>query len=76
MKIIKIGDSYINLENITHADFETTPQGLTCAVFFNCQVTDGNGCNGVQASKTFTAAAAQALKAYLELRTKPMERDS
>jgi hypothetical protein len=73
MKIVKIGETYINFDNVTHADFETTPQGLTCAVYFNCQITDGSGHNGIQASKTFTGAAARDMKAFLELRVKPME---
>jgi hypothetical protein len=76
MKLIKIGDCYINYENITHADFETSAHGLTCTVHFNCQITDSNGCNGVQASKTFTAADARALKAWLDLRINKMEQES
>jgi len=76
MKFVKIGDTYINMETVTHAEFDASPHGMTCAVFFTCQTTDENGCNGVQASRTFTGANAQALKAYLELRTKPMEDDS
>jgi hypothetical protein len=73
MKIVKIGECYLNLENITHAEFETTPQGLACTVYFNCQVTDHNGGNGLQATKTFTAGAARDLKAWLDLRIKVME---
>jgi hypothetical protein len=73
MKIVKIGETYLNLDNVTHAEFETTPHGLVCTVFLNCQVTDNNGCNGVQASITFTAAAARDLKAWLELRLKTLE---
>jgi hypothetical protein len=73
MKIVKIGECYVNLENVTHAEFETTPQGLTCTVFLNCQITDRNGSNGVQASKTFTATAARELKAWLDLRLKTLE---
>jgi hypothetical protein len=73
MKIVKIGETYLNLENVTHAEFETSPHGLVCTVFFNCQTTDRNGSNGVQASKTFTAGAARDLKAWLELRLKTME---
>jgi hypothetical protein len=73
MKIVKIGETYINLENVTHAEFETTPNGLVCNVFFNCQITDSNGCNGVQASQTFTGAAARELKAWMDLRLKTPE---
>jgi hypothetical protein len=73
MKIVKIGDCYLNVENITHAEFETSPHGLTCTVFFNCQITDRNGSNGVQASKTLTADAARDLRAWLDLRLKTME---
>jgi hypothetical protein len=73
MKIVKIDDTYLNLENVTHAEFETTPHGLTCTVFFNCQITDRNGSNGVQATKTFTGAAARDFKAWLELRLKTLE---
>jgi hypothetical protein len=76
MKMVKISDTYINFDNVTHADFETSPQGLMCTVFFNCQITDRSGCNGIQASKTFTSTAAHDLRAYLELRVKPMEPDS
>jgi hypothetical protein len=77
MKLVKIGDCYLNLENITHADFETTPHGLICAVYFNCQITDGDSHNGIQASKIFTAAAARELKACLDLRLlSSMEREA
>jgi hypothetical protein len=66
MKIVKIGESYLNLNNVTHVQFETSTQGLMCTVFLNCQVTDRSGCNGIQACKTFTAAAAKDLKAILD----------
>jgi hypothetical protein len=66
MNVIKIGDCYLNTSNITHVIFETSTHGLMCVVHFNCQVTDRNGCNGIQASKTFTAADAQDLKAWLD----------
>jgi hypothetical protein len=72
MKIVKIGDNYLNLDNVTHAEFETTPHGLVCTVFFNCQITDNNGRDGVQASITFSAADARDLKAWFELRVKTM----
>jgi len=75
MKIVKIGDCYLNLENITHAEFETSQNELSCTVYFNCQASDRDASPGTQASKTFTAAAARDLKAWLELRTKTMERD-
>jgi hypothetical protein len=75
MKIVKIGDCYLNLENITHAEFETSPDGLSCTVYFNCPANDRNENQGTQASKTFTAAAARDLKAWLELRTKTMEKE-
>jgi hypothetical protein len=75
MKLVKIGDCYLNLENITHADFATTPEGLTCTVYFNCQTTDGDGRNAIQATKTFTAAAARDLKAWLDLRLISMEKE-
>ena len=73
MKIVKIGDCYLNWENITHAEFDTASEGLTCTVYFNCQTTEIEGRAGVQASKTFTAGAARDLKAWLELRAKTME---
>ena len=73
MKLVKIGDIYINLENITHVEFETSTHGLKCTVYFNCQTTDSNGCNGVQASTTLTADAARDLKAWLDLRLKVLE---
>ncbi len=76
MRIIKIGECYINLDNVTHADFEASANGLICTVFFNCQITDGSGCKGIQASKTFAAAAARDLKAWLELRVKTMAQES
>jgi hypothetical protein len=66
MKLVKIGDCYLNLNNITHVQFETSPQGMMAIVFFNCQVTDRNGCNGIQSCKTFTAGAAKELKDLLE----------
>ncbi len=73
MKFIKVGDCFINPENITHADFETSAHGLMCTVHFNCQITDRNGCNGIQASKTFTATDARDLKAWLDLRINTVE---
>ena len=76
MKLAKIGETYLNLENVTHAEFETTPHGLTCTVFFNCQTTDSNGGNGVQASVAFTSTAARELKAWLDLRLKSLETGS
>jgi hypothetical protein len=76
MKIVKIGDCYLNLDNVTHAEFATSPQGLTCTVFFNCQITDGAGCNGIQASKTFAATDARSAKAWLDLRINSMEQQS
>ena len=76
MKLVKIGDCYLNIENITHADFETTPNGLTCTIYFNCQVSDGDGRNGVQAAKIFTAVGARDLKAWLDLRLISMEKES
>jgi hypothetical protein len=66
MKIVKIADCYVNLDNVTHVVVETTAQGVMCTVFFNCQITDRNGCNGIQACKTFTAAAGKALLQILD----------
>ena len=66
MKIVKIGDCFLNLSNVTHVQFETSSQGMMCTVFLNCQITDRNGCNGIQACKTFTAAAAKELKIILD----------
>jgi hypothetical protein len=66
MNLIKVGECYVNLENITHAEFETSTHGLMCTAHFNCQITDRNGCNGIQASKTFTAGEAQTVKAWLD----------
>ena len=76
MKLLKIGETYLNLENVTHADFATSPQGLTCTVFFNCPITDGAGGAGIQACKTFTATEARAIKAWLDLRINSMEQQS
>ena len=66
MKYVKIGDCYLNLDNVTHVQFETSAQGIMCTAYLNCQVTDRSGCNGIQACKTFTAAAAKDLKAVLD----------
>jgi hypothetical protein len=76
MKLVKIGDCYLNLENITHADFATAPHGLICTVYFNFQITDGDRGNSIQASKTFTAAAARDLKAWLDLRLISIDKES
>jgi hypothetical protein len=76
MKIVKIGDCYLNLDNVTHAEFATAPQGMMCTVFFNCEVADGASHNGVQASKTFIATEARALRAWLDLRLNSMEQHS
>jgi len=76
MKLLKIGDCYLNLENVTHVDFATSPQGSTCTVFFNCEVTDGAGGTGIQASKTFAATEARTFKAWLDLRINSMEQQS
>jgi hypothetical protein len=76
MKLLKIGECYLNVENVTHAEFATPPQGLACTVFFNCQITDGADGNGVQACKTFTATDARALKSWLDLRINTMEQQS
>jgi len=73
MKIVKIGDCFLNLENVTHVDFENSATSVMCTLYFNCQITDRNGCNGIQASKTFTAEAARELRAWLEVRTSSME---
>jgi hypothetical protein len=73
MKIVKIGDCYLNWDNVTHAEFEPQSEVMACTVYFNCHVTEIQGKAGVQASKTFTAAAARDLKAWLELRAKTME---
>jgi hypothetical protein len=76
MKLLKIGDCYLNFENVTHVDFATSPQGSTSTVFFNCQITDGAGGTGIQASRTFTATDARTLKAWLDLRINSMEQQS
>jgi len=76
MILLKIGDCYLNLENVTHTDVTTSAQGLMCKVFFNCQITDGAGGPGIQACKTFTATDARTLKAWLDLRINSMEQQS
>jgi hypothetical protein len=77
MRLVKIGDCYVNLENITHAEFETTEHGTTCTIYFNCQVSDGDSSGAVQASRVFSAAAARELKACLDLRLlSSMEREA
>ena len=76
MKLFKIGDCYLNLENVTHVDFPVSPKGLTCTVFFNCQGTDGAGAAAIQASKIFNGVEARNLKAWLDLRINSMEQQS
>ncbi|HEV7928027.1 MAG TPA: hypothetical protein VGR14_21935 [Verrucomicrobiae bacterium] len=68
MRLVKIGDCYINVENVTHAEFETTEHGTTCTVYFNCQVSDGDSRGGVQATLVVSGTAARELKAWLDLR--------
>jgi hypothetical protein len=76
MKLFKVGDCYLNLENVTHAEFVTSSQGLAGTVFFNCQITDDAGGKGVQATKTFVGADARSLKAWMDLRLNAMEQHS
>jgi hypothetical protein len=73
MRLVKIGDCYVNLENITHAEFDTTEHGTTCTIYFNCAVSEG----AVQASRVFSGTAARELKACLDLRLlSSMEREA
>jgi hypothetical protein len=76
MKLVKIGDCYLNLENITHVDFETSPEGSECTVYFDCPITDRDGHTSIQSSKTFTATAARDLKAWLDLRLISIEKEA
>jgi len=76
MKILRIGDCYFNISNITHIQFETSPQGLMAVVFLNCQITDRNGCNGIQATKTLTAAGAKELRLWLDQNLEGAQPDS
>jgi hypothetical protein len=66
MNLIKIGDCYFNLAGITHIEFENEMRGLICTVHFNCQITDRDGANGIQACKILTGAAARELRNILD----------
>jgi len=66
MNLFKIGDCYLNLACVTHIDMENESRGLLCTVHFNCQITDRDGSNGIQAVKIFTGAAAKELKSVLD----------
>jgi hypothetical protein len=66
MNLIKIGDCYLNVAGITHIELENEMRGLICTVHFNCQITDRDGSNGIQACKIFTGAAAKELKNILD----------
>ena len=66
MNILKVGDCYLNLDCVTHVDMENESRGLLCTVHFNCQVTDRDGSNGIQACKIFIGSAAKELKTVLD----------
>ena len=66
MSILKVGDCYLNLAGVTHIELENESRGLLCTVHFNCQITDRDGSNGIQACKIFTGSAAKELKAALD----------
>ena len=77
MRLVKIGDCYVNLENITHAEFDTTEHGTACTIYFNCAVSEGDSQGAVQASRVFSGTAARELKACLDLRLlSSMEREA
>lgn len=66
MNLLKIGDCYLNLACVTHIDMENETRGLLCTVHFNCQITDRDGSNGIQACKILTGNAAKELKSVLD----------
>jgi hypothetical protein len=66
MNLLKVGDYYLNLPCITHIELENESRGLLCTVHFNCQVTDRDGSNGIQACKIFTGSAAKELRVTLD----------
>ena len=66
MNIIKVGDCYLNMACVTHVELENESRGLICTVHFNCQVTDRDGANGIQACKIFTGATAKDFKNVLD----------
>jgi hypothetical protein len=77
MRLVKVGDCYVNLENMTHAEFDTTEHGTTCTIYFNCQVSESASEGAVQASRVFSGTAARELKACLDLRLlSSMEREA
>jgi hypothetical protein len=66
MELLRVGDCYLNMRNVTHIELENEQRGLICTVYFNTQVTDREGANGIQSCKIFTGTAARDLKALLD----------
>ena len=62
--LIKIGDTYLNLNLVTHVTFE----GHEATVHLACQVTDLEGKNGTQNRITFDADEAHELLWHLQQR--------
>ena len=62
--LIKIGDTFVNLNLVTHVTFA----GHEATVHLACQVTDLEGKNGAQSSITFDADEAHDLLWHLHQR--------
>ncbi len=62
--LIKIGDTFVNLNLVTHVTFA----GHEATVYLACQVTDLEGKNGTQNSITFDADEAHELLWHLQQR--------
>ncbi|OAI43378.1 hypothetical protein AYO41_02040 [Verrucomicrobia bacterium SCGC AG-212-E04] len=62
--LLKLGDIYLNLNLVTHVVFE----GHGASVYLACQVTDGDGHNGVQPVITFEGPEAHELRWHLQQR--------
>jgi len=70
MKLARIDDFYLNLDNVTHVEFVPSGQGQQCTVYFNCEVGNGGNAAGGQVRKTLGEAASRQLRAILDLSLK------
>jgi hypothetical protein len=62
--LIKIGDTFVNMNLVTHVAFA----GHEATVYLACQVTDLEGKNGTQSNLTFDADEAHELLWHLHQR--------
>ena len=62
--LIKIGETFLNLNLVTHVTFE----GHGATVYLACQVTDVDGKNGTQQVLTFDGNEAHELMGHLRQR--------